>query len=117
MKSSRWIYFFAFAVAVVLVGIAGSRSFNRTVAQPAPVPEWLAAMQGKQNAVAWKRKERPVNTINSKFNLNLPSFSPDVDWIVGIKPIKEGEREKMNVGIVTWEDAVDNEGKARGLGL
>jgi hypothetical protein len=74
-------------------------------------------MQGKQNAVAWKRKERPVNTINSKFNLNLPSFSPDVDWVVGIKPIKEGEREKMNVGIVTWEDAVDNEGKARGLGL
>lgn len=117
MKNSRWIYFSAFAIAVALVGIGGIRSFNQTVAQPAQIPEWLAAMQGKQNAVAWKRKEQPINAINSKFKLNLPSFSPDADWVVGVKPIKEGEKEKMYVGIVTWEDVADKEGKAKGLGF
>lgn len=117
MKIPKRIYLLAFAVAIALIGIIGSRSFNRIVAQPTYTPEWLTATQGKQNTVAWKRKERSVATINSKFKLNLPSFLPDADWIVGVKPVAEGEKEKMYVGIITWQDAIDKEGKGKGLGF
>lgn len=119
MKNSKKVYLFALVTIAVLLGVAGSRFLNRTevAAHPAGVPAWQAAMQSKPNAVAWKRKEIPVTTVNSKFNLNLPLFLPDTDWIIGVKPVQKGEREKMYACIVTWEDAVDREGKARGLGF
>jgi hypothetical protein len=116
MNVSKWKYLLALAVVSVLVGIAGNHFLNQSVARTAQAPAQRSEMQDKQNAVAWKRTERPVRTVNSRFKLNLPVFPPDADWIVGVKPIKEGEKERMYVGIVTWEDAIDKEGKARGLG-
>jgi len=75
----------------------------------------MAQTQGKQNVIVWKHKNIPVNAVNSTFRLNLPFFSPDIDWIVGVRPIKEGEQEKMYACIVTWEDAIDKEGKGLGF--
>jgi hypothetical protein len=119
MKSSKRVYLLALVVAVVLVVIVGSRFLYKTevVAHTVGIQAWQAEMQGKPNAVAWKHEERPITTVNSKFNLDLPPFSPDTDWVVGVKPVNEGEKERMYAGVVTWEDAIDKEGKAKGLGF
>lgn len=114
MKSRKGKYLLALALAVVSLGIFVGGFFRESAAQPTAVPLWVAAMRSKPNSVAWKRKEIPLNTINSRFRLNLPIFSPDNDWIVGIKPVKAGEIERMYVGLVTWDDVTNQNGKANG---
>ncbi len=104
MSNSRRISIFVvFAVAVLLAGFATARYFNTTEAQTA------------KTEVAWKHNERPLKTVDSKFKVNLPNFSQDTDWIAAVKPIKEGEKEKMYVGVFTWEDVENESAKNQGF--
>jgi len=117
MRSFQRKYIFTLSIAAVLLGTVGGLLFHRVTTQARQIPLWLGAVQGKPHAVAWQHREIPLSTVNSSFRLNLPNFSPDVDWIVGVKPVDQGAREKMYLGIVSWEDAIDAAGKGKGLGL
>lgn len=95
--------FVVFAVAVILSGFATARYFNTTEAQTT------------KTEVAWKHSERPLKTVDSKFKVNLPNLSQDTDWIAAVKPIKEGEKEKMCIGVFTWEDVENESAKKQGF--
>lgn len=117
MRSFLRKYLFALSIAAVLLGTLGGLLFHRVTTHAHQIPLWLGAVQGKPHAVAWQRREIPFNTVNSSFRLDLPSFSADMDWVVGIRPVQQGERERMFMGIVSWEDASDATGKGKELGL
>lgn len=94
------ISIFAFAAVALLWGLAPTRTLNAT-----------ASTNGRVE-VAWKHTERAVKTVDSTFKINLPNISQGGDWLVGVKPIKAGEKERMYVGVFTWE-AVKQGGAAK----
>lgn len=117
MRSPRRKYLIALALAAALVAVVGGLVFHRIAVQARQSPQLLTATQSKTHVVAWERTEIPVNPVNSRFRLSLPAFSADTDWVVGVRPIKKGESEKMSAGVVTWEDAADKGSKVRGMGM
>lgn len=102
MRSTKFFICAVGVALVVLTGFATSRFFTVSEAQTA------------KKETAWQHAEIPLLPVNSKFRLNLPEFQAS-DWIVGVKPVKEGEKERMHVGIFTWADADGESAKKMGF--
>lgn len=104
MKNSKRNSIFAICMAVILVfGFATARYFNTTEAQSA------------KKEIAWKHKEKPLKKANSKFKLKLPIFSENADWLVAVKPIAPGEKEKMYIGVFTYSEEEGTKAKEMGF--
>jgi hypothetical protein len=97
MKTNRRVYslatLFIAAFAITIASLVSFNTFSQTSkgADTGNIP------------VVWNRVELPVKPIDSSFRIDMPSFNSGADYIIGVKPIKEGEKERMFAGIVTWE--------------
>jgi hypothetical protein len=56
----------------------------------------------------WTPVRTEVSSEKSHLLLDLPDLAPDADWIVGVQPVENGEKESISVGLVSWEDSSRN---------
>ena len=103
IMAKKFIFFAVCAVIVLAFGFATARYFNASEAQSA------------RNEVLWQHSEIPLKTANSEFKINLPSFSQESDWLVAVKPVGAGEKEKMYIGVFTWEDEKSESARRQGF--
>jgi hypothetical protein len=85
-------------LAAFVITIASLVSFN-TFSQTSK-----SADTGHATMAVWNRVELPVKPVDSTFRIDIPAFNSGGDYIIGVKSIKDGEKEKMYAGIVTWEE-------------
>src|SRR5882757_7692159 len=97
MKSKR-IYSLISLLVVMLAIIIASVISNNAFSQTSKNIDG-----GKSQPVVWKRVEQPVKSVDSNFRLDLSTLMTGTNYIIGVKPAKDGEKEKMYTGIVTWE--------------
>ncbi|HEV7644675.1 MAG TPA: hypothetical protein VGO50_12080 [Pyrinomonadaceae bacterium] len=85
---------FAAAFAITIASLVSINTFSQT-----------SKSADTGNApVVWNRVELPVKPVDSGFRLDIPAFNSGADYIIGVKPVTDGEKEKMYAGIVTWEE-------------
>lgn len=105
MRNLKSNIFVVSAVALLMLGFATAYFLNTTEAQS-------SGKQTPRKETAWRPVEIPLKTDGSQLRLNLSSFSQETDSIVGVKSIREDEKEKMLAGVITWGEV--NE-KVKGL--
>ncbi len=85
---------FATAFAITIASLVSINTFSQTT----------KGIDTGHAPVVWNRVELPVKPVDSGFRIDIPVFSSGADYIIGVKPVKDGEKEKMYAGIVTWEE-------------
>lgn len=86
---------FAAIVAITIASLVSINTFSQTSKN---------ADTGHAPAAVWNRIELPVKPVDSNFRIDIPAFSSGADYIIGVKPINDTEKEKMYAGIITWEE-------------
>jgi len=81
-------------LAIIIASVISNNAFSQTSKN---------IDGGKSQPVVWKRVEQPVKSVDSNFRLDLSTLMTGTNYIIGVKPAKDGEKEKMYTGIVTWE--------------
>jgi hypothetical protein len=109
MKSKylTWIAIATSLVTVVVVAVFFVGGFNKTEAQ--------TFFPKDSKGAVWNRKEIPIQTFNSKLSLELPNSLAKEDYVVGIKPIEKGQKEKVFAGLITWEETDNKNLKKMGF--
>ena len=97
MKSFRLIL--GLSVLIVMVVIVSLVISNEALSQT-NLPQNNVA--GRGDGIAWKQKRIPISSREDRLNLHLPNLSRDPNWIVGVSPIKSGEKEEIAIGVVDW---------------
>jgi hypothetical protein len=106
MRKTTSMWFFGAIVLGMIAGIAiifgVNQTTNETSAQT--VEKTDSRAKDDKSVNKWKPESFPIQTSNSTFTLNLPENLKQNDLAIGIKVIKDGEKESVKVVRLFWSE-------------
>lgn len=103
MRKTSKIWFFGAVIFGMVAGIAIIFGINQTTKETSA--QTTETVKNDEKSVnKWKPESFLIQTSNSTFTLNLPENLKQNDLAIGIKIIKDGEKESVKVVRLFWSE-------------